>query len=114
MSANIRLFPCVNRDSYYSDTVLELNSWCTWALASVVPNAKPITKPVRVHWVDNMETREPCHIDTDNTWLIEARFLKPLRFHKDSWHESNIVASKAISAYLNQLPDDWPVIVYYI
>jgi hypothetical protein len=61
-----------------------------------------------------MERRDVDEIDHEITWLVEAWVLKTMKFHVDSWHPTRIVHSNAISAYLKELPDDWPVIVYYI
>ena len=118
MSMNVRLYPCQRipdpGQDYYSDTVFELSSWCGWVLKDIVDNSKPITLPVHVSWINRMERRDVDEIDHEITWLVEAWVLKTMKFHVDSWHPTRIVHSNAISAYLKELPDDWPVIVYYI
>ena len=115
---NVRLYPCdyvpEKNGEYYSETVFELSSWCGWVLKDVIPNSKPITFPIRVPWVNKTEYRSLDNIDHESTWLIEAWVLKTMKFHEDSWHPSRIIRSHAISAYFKELPDDWPVVVYYV
>ena len=118
MSMNVRLYPCdyvpEEDGKYYSETVFEPSSWCSWILKDVIPNAKPITLPVHISWINKMELRNLDEMDQDCTWLVEAWVLKTMKFHQDSWHPFTKIRSKAISAYFNELPDDWPVIVYYV
>lgn len=93
-------------------------------LSNIIPQAKPIELPVAIHWTlgcheqravpGKPDAKNPYNIvDTDCTWLVEAWVLKCLTFHEDDWHPDRIAMSKAISAYLNALPDNWPVIVHY-
>lgn len=122
MSMNVYLHPCISatEDFYSGETYFELSSWCTGILDEVVKNAKPIDKPIRIHWTaNNFEARAvpgkelPRRLgsykgdfDPDCVWVIEAWVLKCLKFHQDDWHPTRIVDSKAISAYLHELPDN--------
>ena len=126
---NVRLHPCSEhhpKSCYHAETVFELDSWCQ-VLSLITAAAKPIHLPVAVHWtagyhelrgIPGKETPAELGVahgdfDPDCTWLVEAAALKCLQFHGDSWHPDRRIRSKAISAYLRELPDEWPVIVHY-
>lgn len=126
MSMNVILYPCEYKpidsapgfDRYYSQVKFELDSWCTWVLKDITENSKLINLPVHISWVNRMEIRYPYPMencfDPDCTFLVDAWVVKTMKFHRDEWHIQRAIRSKAISAYLNELPDDWPVIVYYV
>lgn len=128
MGMNVVLHPCCDyhpQRVYESEIVFETNKWCTGLLANIIPQAKPIDLPVEIYWtpgyreIRGVPGRKTDLVtngdfDTDCLWLVEAWVLKCLKFHEDSWHQDNITRSKAISAYLQALPDDWPVMVHYV
>lgn len=119
MSMSVALFPCVGRPEdcsgrYFSETRFELDSWCAWVLDDITPNSVPIRRPIEVPWVNKTELRDLDDQDHDCTWVVEAWVLKCLKFHRPDWHPTRVARSKAISAYLNELPDDWPVVVYRV
>lgn len=119
MSMNVAIFPCKARPEdcggrYFSETRFELEAWCTWVLSDITANAIVIRRPIEVPWVNKTELRDLADQDHSCTWVVEAWVLKCLKFHRPEWHPARVMRSKAVSAYLNELPDDWPVVVYYI
>ncbi len=118
MSMNVRLYPCINRSlkgDYYSDICFELSSWVN-VLKDIVDNSKPITLPVHIQWVNDMELRTPEEIDHECTFLTTAGVIKLLNLTCSHWTEDLDVRirHRAIEKYFAELPDDWPVIVYYV
>ena len=116
MSMNVSLHPCYSKnpiDVFYSDIRFELNSW-SFVLKDIIPHSLPITMPVQIKWIDKTELRQQIEIDTDCTWLVEAKILKKIKFYENDWHPDRIEYYKAMEAYFHFLPDDWKVIVYYI
>ncbi len=119
MSMNIQLYPCQGlpencNGRYYSDTKFELDSWCTWVLKPIIEESVSPRLPVEVMWVNKVERREVQDIDPGHTWITTAGVLKKCKFHSDDWHPTRVARSKAISAYIAELPDDWPFVVYYV
>lgn len=119
MSMSVVLFPCARkpedcRDRFFAEIRFELDSWCTWVMGDIIPNSLVIQRPIEAPWVDKIELRELDEQDHSCTWVVEAWVLKCLNFHRPEWHPARVVRSRAVSAYLNELPDDWPVVVYYV
>lgn len=127
MSMNYRLFPSLNHEigtCFHSEICFELDSWTSTVgyVIEALPKL-PMIYPVRVVWIDKMEQLWPpgtlakTGMETfckDSTWMVSASGLKRLELYKDTWHPDRIVRAKSIMAYLGQLPDDWPVLVFYV
>jgi hypothetical protein len=100
--------------SYWCRTSFEISSWVLWLWKNIPEEAKKEPdKPVEACWVNEMEQKI---VNRDfypgDLIMIEARFLKGIKFHEDTWTKDRCVNSKAIAAFLNQLPDDWPCFLY--
>lgn len=128
MGMNIQLYPCDRRvpeGVFRSEVCFELSSWCSEVLGQITPHAIPITIPVEIPWVVGaIEKRWPPSSGDDEsagdefdpgcTWMVPASVLKPLTFAQPDWHPDRVAYHRAIEAFIWELPDDWPFIVYYV
>lgn len=125
MSSYIHIHPCCSEDlsvQIRSDDLLTLSKFVDWKsdqetlaiMGKDVP-CEPITLPINCTWIGSgYETRSPKDIDPICTKLVRARSLKGIHFYEDSWNKNLIAYAKAIQAFLESLPDNWPVVLYII
>lgn len=101
--------PCYN-----CRTSFEIDRWVMWLLDNIPPaEIKSPDQNVNAAWVDaeKVYTLKDFEEGLDLI-MVDAKWLKPLKFHEDDWHIQRIARSKAISAFLQELPDDWPCFLY--
>jgi hypothetical protein len=67
--------------------------------------------PVCLRMVDRLETHTPGELADYPSVLTFAGPLSKLTFHEETWHYTRIFHSRGVSAYLRELPVDWPVFV---
>jgi hypothetical protein len=96
------------------DAKFELDSWCH-CLADFVKAQRPCECPVRAAWIsEKSETRDPQVLrDCDIMWVTAADAKKIKLFEEES-HPTRQAAGRLATSTIAGLPDDWPVVFYYV
>lgn len=127
MGTKFKFYPVENplADCYRVSFAFEVDDWATMAFgAEFATFAKTVNKPLDIPTSGGLRERllplvggevlRRDEIDSSCTWLIQAGDLKNMEFHHPDFSREKVIRSKAMSAYFDALPDDWPVIVFYV
>jgi hypothetical protein len=131
MSATVKLFICnygmdtaIAEGGFVCDSCIELGKWVNFAygggnkviLGGKLLDTLPIDRWIRACWVNEVEKRDAIYLADikDLVWLVEARELKGIVYHLDTYATSLQVISRMALAAMNSLPDDWPVVIYRV
>ncbi len=99
---------------YRCGTCFTLSEKVTWLLDEIpFAYVKPPDLTVAAHFYSRYRCRGLADLHNNCDFhMVEARHLKEISFHKDDWKQSVIVKSKAVSAYLCSLPNNWPCFIH--
>ena len=100
------------RGEFFCDTMLPVDSWCLGLITHLQVHTKKFEYPLNR---SSSYVLGKCSVGylNDSCYLVEADCFRLFPFYEMSWHPDRLAWGKAISAFLRELPRDWPVIAIY-